>query len=199
MPTTVVVCDDDPEILDLLSCVLTDMGIVVQTAPSGEHACARVREGGIDLLILDRKMPGMPGEEVLRELKGDAATRALPVVMLTSSDDMGTISHCLSLGAAEFVAKPVNLKLLCAVVNRVLGVRAPSTAPSRAGDAGLSAEVARMGHALTPILAELERRYAAAVAATPDVRPLREAGVRVSEMRALLEELLAIVEPTGES
>lgn len=212
---TVMVCDDDPAILDLLSYVLTDHGFAVVPVDCGERACDRVKLGGIDLLLLDRMMPGMLGDEVLQAIKTDSTTKALPVVMLTSTDDMSTISHCLKLGAAEFITKPVNLKLLLQVIDRLLarGGRVPvpgagarnATAPPPQALcelpelASLTHDVVRMGEALAPILLELQRRYEVVVSESPDTVPLREAGVRISEMRILLEELLGIVDPPKES
>lgn len=117
---TVLVCDDDHGILDMLSYVLEANGLDVVLVDTGEKAIKRLRQGGVDLMLLDRMMPGMLGEETLSAVKSQESTRGVPVVMLTSSDDMGTISHCLKLGAAEFITKPVNLQLLMQVITKLL-------------------------------------------------------------------------------
>jgi CheY-like chemotaxis protein len=136
---TVLVCDDDQGILDMLQYVLQGNGLDVVLVDTGEKALKRLRQGGIDVMLLDRVMPGMLGEETLSTIKSQESTRGVPVVMLTSSDDMSTISKCLKLGAAEFITKPVNLQLLMQVIAKLLpngkteGKRSGSTAapPSR--------------------------------------------------------------------
>ncbi|TPW00680.1 MAG: hypothetical protein FD124_3969, partial [Alphaproteobacteria bacterium] len=76
-------------------------------------------------------------------------------------------------------------------------VTAPAAPPADElpDPATLSQDVLKMGEVLAPILTELQRRYEAVVSASPDAGAHREAGVRVSEMRILLEELLTIVDP----
>ena len=130
---TILVCDDDHGILDMLQYVLENNGLTVELVDTGEKAIKRLRQGGVDLMLLDRMMPGMLGEETLSAVKSQETTRAVPVVMLTSSDDMGTISHCLKLGAAEFITKPVNLTLLMQVIEKLLPKNGKPPPPRTSG------------------------------------------------------------------
>lgn len=203
-----MVCDDDQGVCEMLEYVLTSNGIAVVVVTGAEEGLRRLKQGGIDLVLMDRMMPGMLGEDALQAIKAHETTRAIPVVMLTSADDMGTISHCLKLGAAEFVTKPVHLQLLLSVIAKLLPENGklaaarsrPSTPlPGRVDPDPLKRDVLRMVEALAPILAELNRRYEGAVAQSPKEAALREAGIRVSEIQLLLEELKAIVDPKADS
>jgi CheY-like chemotaxis protein len=84
----------------------------VEVIPDGETAVARlVRERPPDrhlpdLILLDLHLPAMSGIDVLRQLRGDGAYRATPVIVLTTSDDDEQILECYARGASSFLAKP---------------------------------------------------------------------------------------------
>src|SRR3990167_3963647 len=85
---TILVVDDDPEIVTLLSKILLNEGYNVMDAQNGRKALRKVEKGGIDLVILDLIMPEMGGIEVLKRL-GDIAPK-LPVIVLTGHGDLQT-------------------------------------------------------------------------------------------------------------
>ncbi len=76
-------------------------------AEDGFQAIDLVREKDIDLVILDLMMPGKDGYQVLREIKGNAETKEIPVIVNSAVDDMTSIKETLSLGALDYFTKPI--------------------------------------------------------------------------------------------
>jgi Amt family ammonium transporter len=111
---TVLVIDDDPAALDLISRTLTREGLRVISAADGATGLAAARREAPDLITLDVMMPDLDGWAVLAELKADAALRNIPVIMLTMVDDK---QRGLTLGAAEYLTKPVDRDRLVQVVS----------------------------------------------------------------------------------
>jgi signal transduction histidine kinase/DNA-binding response OmpR family regulator len=111
----VLVVDDDPNALDLLGRTLQGAGVRVVTASDGQEALNLARTLHPAAITLDVLMPGMDGWEVLRELKGDPATRDIPVLMVTMTEDR---ELGYALGATEFLTKPVNRGQLVQLLDR---------------------------------------------------------------------------------
>jgi class 3 adenylate cyclase len=116
----VLVVDDLEENRELLSRRLSKLGYTVREASSGEEVLGSIRNQTVDLILLDILMPGIDGLEVLRRLKSDPALRHIPVVMLSSEDQLDTVVRCISLGADDFLPKPFNSTLLMARVESSL-------------------------------------------------------------------------------
>jgi adenylate cyclase len=119
----ILVVDDTPANVRLLEAILVARGYRVRAAASGEEALAAVAASRPDLVVLDVVMPGMDGVEVCRRLRGDQATAALPVLMITASDD-GVKIPALEAGADDFIAKPFDQPELLARVRSLLRVKA---------------------------------------------------------------------------
>jgi CheY-like chemotaxis protein len=81
---------------------------------SGEEALAFARENPPDAIVTDVQMPGMSGLDLLRALRGDPATKAIPVLVVTSTRDVALVNECRALGSAGFVVKPVLAEYLLA-------------------------------------------------------------------------------------
>ncbi|OHB95083.1 MAG: hypothetical protein A3I59_03220 [Planctomycetes bacterium RIFCSPLOWO2_02_FULL_50_16] len=113
---TILVVDDDPEIVTLLSKILLNEGYNVMDAQNGLKALRKVEKGGIDLVILDLIMPEMGGIEVLKRL-GDIAPK-LPVIVLTGHGDLQTAREAMMLGAYEYITKPFDADFVKAVVKK---------------------------------------------------------------------------------
>jgi len=111
----VLVVEDDPMARELLERVLGREGYVVESASSGKEALQKARQLRPNLITLDVMMPSMDGLTVLSLLKADHATRNIPVVMISMADDK---SLGLSLGAADYLAKPVDRNRLLEVLQR---------------------------------------------------------------------------------
>ncbi len=113
---TVLVIDDDPQVHDLLQRALSKRGFRVESALDGAGGVERVQELSPDVILLDVLMPGMDGWSVLTALKNDPAVAHIPVVMVTMVDEQ---SLGFSLGATDYLTKPVEGARLSAVLRRL--------------------------------------------------------------------------------
>ncbi|HEX3907629.1 MAG TPA: response regulator transcription factor [Mycobacteriales bacterium] len=123
-----LVVDDEPNILELLSASLRFAGFEVATATNGADALAVASSFAPDLLVLDVMMPGMDGFELVRRLRGDGSQT--PVLFLTARDATDDKVTGLTLGGDDYVTKPFSLEEVIARVRTVLRRTARgSTAP----------------------------------------------------------------------
>ena len=111
----VLVIDDDATVQDLLRRSLNRDGFRVETAPDGTSGLARARKLHPDIITLDVMMPGMDGWEVLAALKEDPETADIPVIVVSIVDERGL---GFSLGAADYLTKPLDFSRLSSVLNR---------------------------------------------------------------------------------
>ncbi len=102
----IMIVDDTPENLNLLSAVLKDCGYRVRPAPGGKIALQAIQYDPPDLILLDVMMPEMDGFEVCRILKNDEKTRGIPVIFLTASQDKLNEEKGLIIGAVDYITKP---------------------------------------------------------------------------------------------
>ena len=121
----IVVADNDEGMRLVLAHALTRNGYDVETISDGQLLWPTLQEPEVQLVILDLRMPGMNGWEVLRRLKDDRqhpamARPALPVIVISAQSDPETKRFAVRLGAAEFMAKPIDLKDFGRVVRKVL-------------------------------------------------------------------------------
>ena len=116
MTATLLVVDDEPQILQVVSGILQDEGFEVLTAPDGEAALKRVGEDPPDLVLLDIALPGMDGLEVLDRLKRQYPF--LPVVIISAYGSVENAVKATRLGAYDFIEKPPHAdKILLTVRN----------------------------------------------------------------------------------
>ena len=118
---TVLVVDDNKDLVDILTRLLSRYGMNVLPAYNGRDCLEIVRSTAVDVIVLDVMMPGMDGLEVCAELKKLALS--IPVILLTAKDDMATRGAGMALGVSEFVVKPVNNKDLLARVKTQISAR----------------------------------------------------------------------------
>jgi putative two-component system response regulator len=117
----ILLVDDEPRNLKLLEAFLGAFPYRILKAGNGEEALNLVDREEIDLILLDVMMPGMDGFEVCRRLKSREKTRLIPVVLLTTLDDLDSRVAGMESGADDFISKPVNrLELLARVKNLVI-------------------------------------------------------------------------------
>ena len=120
----ILVVDDTTEMAQWTSLVLQNAGYEVLTAYGGQDGLALAQRELPNLILLDAMMPGLDGFEVCARLKADEATRAIPVIFISALDDTGAETRGLSLGAADFVTKPINVAVLLARVKTHLALYA---------------------------------------------------------------------------
>jgi two-component system phosphate regulon response regulator PhoB len=116
----ILVVEDEEDLLELVRFNLAREGYQVQGLARGEEALRAVRAQPPDLLLLDLMLPGMDGLELCRLLRADAATRALPIVMLTAKGEESDVVAGLELGADDYITKPFSPRVLLARVRAVL-------------------------------------------------------------------------------
>jgi two-component system copper resistance phosphate regulon response regulator CusR len=109
--------EDDPEAQAFVSRALRESGFVVDTAGDGESGFALASAGAYDVLILDVKLPGMNGFELLRRLRHGGVS--VPVLFLTAQGEVGSRIEGLELGADDYLAKPFALAELLARIRAV--------------------------------------------------------------------------------
>jgi two-component system, OmpR family, alkaline phosphatase synthesis response regulator PhoP len=119
MKKTILVVDDEKDIVDLLSYNLTKEGFTVITARNGREALERVKLKP-DLIILDVMMPEINGLQVIQELKKDKKTTSIPVLMLTAKGSETDEIVGLEVGADDYIVKPVKIGKIIARVHAAL-------------------------------------------------------------------------------
>lgn len=112
---TVLVVDDAPDNLMVMSGLLKD-DYTVKVANNGRRALDICAAQPPDLVLLDVMMPEMDGYEVLRRLRGNAATAQIPVIFITALDDVGNEARSFELGAVDYVTKPFSPPVVLARV-----------------------------------------------------------------------------------
>jgi DNA-binding response OmpR family regulator len=118
-----LIADDDPEILAMLSLRLSKKGYTVIEAVDGIQTLRQAREKSPDLVILDVMMPGKNGWEVARELRADPQLRNVGIVMLTAIGEKVNELTSPLYGADEYVDKPFDFADLEARLKKVLEAR----------------------------------------------------------------------------
>ena len=118
---TLILCvDDEQNILDLLSYNLEASGYSTATATTGADALTCAASEPVSLILLDLMLPDMSGMDVCKKLKGDPATAAIPIIMLTAKDSETDKVLGLELGADDYVSKPFSMRELIARVKALL-------------------------------------------------------------------------------
>ena len=116
----VLVVEDDPDIVELISHYLEGEGFRVEALGDGSHAFARLKSEAFDLLVLDLQLPGMDGLSLCGALRRDADTENLPIIMLTARGDESDRIVGLEVGADDYVVKPFSPKELVARARALL-------------------------------------------------------------------------------
>ena len=122
-PARILVVDDTPQNVKLLTDLLTVKGYAVVTAVNGREALAKVSAEKPDLVLLDVMMPGLSGYDVCRRIREDPRTALLPVVLCTSLDPHQERVKGMEAGADDFLNKPINQPELFARVKSLLRVK----------------------------------------------------------------------------
>lgn len=117
---TVVLADDDPSILDFLSRVCAKAGHRVVRTDRGDKALELVRHEKPQLVFLDVLMPGLDGLEVAKAIRADASLTGIPVVLLSAMGEARLAEAVRTVGAADFLTKPMKLEAVRGLLQRLL-------------------------------------------------------------------------------
>ena len=122
-PSSILIVDDVPANLRLLSGLLKARGYKVRPVPNGKLALRAAKNDPPDLILLDVNMPGMDGLEVCRALKADGKTRDIPVVFVSALGDTDDVVKGLQAGAVDYISKPFQAEEVLAHVQTHLALR----------------------------------------------------------------------------
>ena len=117
---TILVIEDEPEVRNFASRVLELEGYRVLQAEHSEEGVRLLREGRINLVLLDLRLPGHDGWGVLKQIKGEPELSAIPVIVFTASARVSRQERALKMGAADYLIKPLSAARLRKAVARIL-------------------------------------------------------------------------------
>ncbi len=117
---TILVAEDDVDIQELRRQHLSKEGYRVLCADTGDEALLKVVEEWPNLILLDLMLPGIGGLDICRDLKSDARTARIPIIVVTAKDDEVDMVTCLEVGADEYLVKAFTPTVLLTIIRAVL-------------------------------------------------------------------------------
>jgi phosphate regulon transcriptional regulator PhoB len=120
MNDKILIVDDEPDIVDLVSYNLKKDGFRVTTASDGEQALNKIRKDKFDLVVLDLMLPGIQGVELCRIIRNDPKTAVTPIIMLTAKGEEVDRVIGLESGADDYMTKPFSSRELIARIKAIL-------------------------------------------------------------------------------
>ncbi len=135
-PKTILVVDDEPDIVELISYNLEQQGHTVLSAGDGARALELAKSGMPDLVVLDVMMPKITGIEVAKRLRAQSETASMPIIMLTAKSAEADELEGLGVGADDYITKPFSMQVLLARIN-ALTRRTSSALGDRASELSL--------------------------------------------------------------
>ena len=116
----ILIVDDEPDILRLISLRLRKLGYDVLTAVDGKEALDATRNENPDLVLLDLLIPFMNGAEVCEQIKNDKTLKHIPIILFTAHSDTMTAEKAKKLGAEDYIIKPFDPEELTDKVEEIL-------------------------------------------------------------------------------
>ncbi|MCK6455057.1 MAG: response regulator [Phycisphaerae bacterium] len=117
---SILVVEDESDLAELICYNLQKEGYAFRRAGDGDTALAEIKRRPPNLVLLDRMLPGLAGDDVASELRRDPATAAIPIIMLTAKGEEADQLVGFALGADDYISKPFSMKLLMARVGAML-------------------------------------------------------------------------------
>jgi len=184
----ILIVDDTPANLTVLSAILGKRGYRARPAINGALALKAAQKAAPDLILLDVQMPGLDGYEVCRQLKADAQTRAIPVIFISALDDVLDKVEAFQVGGVDYITKPFQIEEVLARVENQLALH-----QQREAIASLLARnqqlLALANHELRPRLDQIAV-WAVALRDGGDSALAERIRASAHELRAALDELL---------
>lgn len=119
--TRILVVEDEPNIVESLRFILEQGGFDLDIVSDGREALQRLRQHSFAAMVLDIMLPGLSGFDVLREVRGDAALAALPVIVLTAKGQPNDRAMAEAIGVSAFITKPFSNAEVVEAVRRHAG------------------------------------------------------------------------------
>jgi two-component system, OmpR family, alkaline phosphatase synthesis response regulator PhoP len=143
-PTRILVAEDDPDIGSLLEHYLRKAGFVATIVNSGRDVLPEIKRETPELVVLDLMLPGLDGLALCRAIRADAATAAIPIIMLTAKSEESDRIVGLELGADDYITKPFSPNEVVARIRALLRrANRPAPADSRLSYGTLLVDVER--------------------------------------------------------
>ena len=119
----ILIADDNQANCELMEAYLAGLDCNTEIAIDGQDTLAKVKSFKPDLILLDVMMPKLSGFEVCKQLKSDAATRKIMILMVTALNELGDIERAVQAGTDDFLSKPVNKYELLKRVENMLRLK----------------------------------------------------------------------------
>lgn len=152
-PANILVVDDTPANLNVLTTILAQQGYKVRPANSGEVAILVAQKALPDLILLDIQMPGLNGIEVCKRLKGLETTRHIPIIFISALDEALDKVEAFEVGGADYITKPFQILEVLARVEHQLALDRQRRQITALGALGtvLRGQVVRLGEGLAAL------------------------------------------------
>ncbi len=134
--SSILIVEDETDLADVVCYHLEREGYACRRAEDGERALAEAYRQPPDLIVLDRMLPRLSGDEVARRLKRDSRTSGIPIIIMTAKAEDEDELVGFALGADDYIRKPFSVKLLLARVTAVLRRQRSATNPPEVVSAG---------------------------------------------------------------
>ena len=117
----ILVVDDEPDIVEILTYNLEKENFIVYKAYSGEECIESAIKNNPEMIILDIRMPGMTGIEACRTLRMNSNFITTPILFLTADSDEYTSMNAIDAGGSHFVTKPIKPSILVSIIKELIG------------------------------------------------------------------------------
>ncbi|WP_228237806.1 response regulator [Allomuricauda sp. M10] len=118
--TSILIVDDNRQVLELVKHVLGEEGYDISFIPKGQFLFQRLNAKHFDLVLLDINLPGISGFELLAEIRSEPSFEMLPVIVISAEEEDETLAKCFDLGANDYIKKPIHHEILKARVRSVI-------------------------------------------------------------------------------
>lgn len=118
MKTKILLVDDEPDVLEILSKKLEAAGFLTVKASDGNEGLKKTREEKPDLVLLDIMMPDKDGFTMLRELQSEPGSRSIPVIMVSAKSEADSLFEGRDLGATDYLIKPIDFEELLKYIKK---------------------------------------------------------------------------------